>query len=231
MHLLTANKDVPRLSQQLTPMFWQNIPENMWKLVKNGWKTSLLFIWSPWSLVGVCQCTGSVYSAIYGIHIDICMYSWIILTLTVCEIWPILSQSSDSRGLGYFIIPYVLQFRATWTANYNINLPYDKGLVVHFTIGNQQPLPPVLYIYISHFDDKKVKFCTQSISQSLGTLPLIPVHSQPARWTDTRQKWCRNKCIYVPSTREGSVVSVQVRALLNQYMYAVTYVSRPDKCI
>ena len=51
----------------LLPNFDGIYPQNEWEWVENEWKTSLLLNWAPWSLLGVCQCAWSIYSALYGI--------------------------------------------------------------------------------------------------------------------------------------------------------------------
>ena len=64
---ICLNKCAPRPSWQPTRVFWWNLPKHKWKWVKNCWKTSQFFNGVHWSLLGVCQRAGSIYSALYGI--------------------------------------------------------------------------------------------------------------------------------------------------------------------
>ena len=48
----------------------------------NGWKTSILFLWTSWPHQSVCQCAGSIYSAQYGTAST----TFVIILSWTCEI-------------------------------------------------------------------------------------------------------------------------------------------------
>ncbi len=50
-----ASEHALRPSWQPTPKFWWNLPQKQVKMDGKWLKTSLLFSWAPWSLLGVCQ--------------------------------------------------------------------------------------------------------------------------------------------------------------------------------
>ena len=68
--MFLLNKHTPSSFWQPTPKYWWNRPpkqgKNLWKWAKMDEK-HLSFLWALWTHLGICLCTGSVYSALYGI--------------------------------------------------------------------------------------------------------------------------------------------------------------------
>ncbi len=93
-----------------------NIGENLFKMSKIDWKTSMLSPWTPWTHFSICQHAGNVYSAPNGISMKLYAgKAGIYLGNSCCEF------PRNQIGFRVHYLPPCLAhlFGAIWTGNFN----------------------------------------------------------------------------------------------------------------
>ncbi len=90
------NKCTPGLYDEIIP---QN--RQQWsKMSKNGWITTIMFLWPPSTHQGECQCSQSIYSELYGMLDRYLFWESTFRLGTLAIFWKVQSNLSRMTTLG-----------------------------------------------------------------------------------------------------------------------------------